>query len=156
MQKLKIIPGAWHAFNRFFDLMAPLGDLFIRIWIARIFFMAGQTKIQNWDATIALFTMEYQVPLLSPTLAALLGTSVELMMPILLFVGLGGRLPAFILFIFNIIAVISYPYLLTSAGAVGLNDHLYWGILLMLITLHGTGKLSLDTLITRLIHKNQK
>lgn len=140
---------AWQLFNRSLCLLAPLGDLFIRIWIARVFFLAGLTKIQTWETTKMLFTYEYSVPLLPPAWAAALGTGVELAMPVLLVLGLLGRFPAFVLFIFNIVAVISYPYLLTEAGAIGLNDHFYWGVLLMVMMLHGPGKLALDELFKR-------
>ena len=52
---------------------------------------------------------------------------------------------AFVLFVFNIIAVVSYPDL----GDVGLRDHQTWGLLLLVTLLHGPGKLSLDHLIAR-------
>ena len=143
----------WRWFNQTLNFLAPIGDLFIRVWIARVFFMAGLTKIQAWDITIALFSYEYQVPLLSSYWAAALGTATELAMPVFILLGLGGRLPAVILFVFNIVAVISYPFLLTEAGAIGFNDHLYWGILLMVLMLHGPGKLSVDGLIAWLRKK---
>ncbi|GAB4393196.1 MAG: hypothetical protein Tsb005_10450 [Gammaproteobacteria bacterium] len=140
-------------FERGLAKLAPLGDLFIRFWVARVFFKAGLTKIATWQSTVLLFTYEYKVPLLSPYWAAAIGTGVELVVPALLLLGLFGRLPAFILFFFNIISVVSYPYLLTEDGRIGLNDHIYWGILLMVIMLHGPGKLALDTLIKKLFCK---
>ena len=136
-------------FNKPFEWLTPVGDLFIRYWIAKVFFLAGLTKIGNWDTTVALFTYEYNVPLIPPECAAYLGTGVELIMPVFLLFGLGGRLPAIILFVFNIAAVFTYPYLLTEEGQIGLNDHFYWGVLLMVISLHGVGKLSLDHLFKR-------
>ena len=60
----------------------------------------------------------------------------------LLALGLGGRLSAAALFIFNIIAVISYPELMEA----GLRDHQLWGILLLITITQGPGKLSLDYL----------
>ena len=59
--------------------------------------------------------------------------------------GLGSRLSALVLFVFNIVAVVSYPDL----GEVGLRDHQVWGLLLLVTLLHGPGKLSLDHLIGR-------
>ena len=154
-----LFSGGWFIFNKLLDGLTPVGDLIIRFWIARVFFFSGLTKIQSWDSTVMLFTHEYEVPFLSPTLAAFMGTGVELAIPVLLILGLGSRLPAFILFVFNILAVVSYPFLLTDAGAVGLKDHIYWGMLIMVLMLHGTGKLSLDYLIAKwrpraLIKKN--
>lgn len=125
--------------------LAPAIDLGIRLLVASVFFKSGLTKIANWDSTVALFTNEYAVPLLSPELAALLGTGVELIFPVLLVVGLGARFSALVLFVFNLIAVISYPDL----GEVGLRDHQTWGLLLLITLLHGPGKLSLDHLIIR-------
>lgn len=125
--------------------ITPLVDLVVRLWVAAVFFKSGLTKIQSWDTTILLFTNEYHVPLLSPYAAALLGTAAELSLPVFLALGLGSRLAAAALFVFNIVAVISYPEL---EGA-GLDQHYVWGILLLVTLVHGPGALSLDRLITR-------
>jgi len=127
------------------QVLTPVLDLGIRIMIGLVFFQSGLTKIASWATTLALFHSEYSVPLLSPTLAACLGTAAELGFPVLLVLGLGTRGAAFGLFIFNIIAVLSYPGL----GDVGLRDHQYWGVFLLVILLHGPGKLSLDYLLGR-------
>ena len=132
-------------FTRFLNLLAPVGDLAIRLWVANVFFKSGLTKLANWDGTVALFTNEYQVPLLPPTLAAYAGTTTELVFPVLLALGLGTRFSAFVLFVFNIIAAVSYP----DVGEVGLKDHQHWGLLLLVPLLHGAGKLSLDNFIAK-------
>ena len=124
---------------------APVLDWVIRFWVAKAFFLSGLTKIQSWDSTLALFENEYQVPLLPPELAAYMGTFTELFFPVLLVLGLGTRFAAGVLFVFNIIAVISYPDL----GEVGLKDHQYWGLLLLIPLLHGPGKISIDHFIRR-------
>ena len=49
---------------------APILDLVIRVWVGKVFFMSGLVKIQSWSTTLALFESEYQVPVLSPQLAA--------------------------------------------------------------------------------------
>lgn len=123
--------------------LTPLLDFAIRYLVAEAFFKSGLTKIASWDTTIALFENEYAVPLLSPELAAYLGTATELAIPVLLVLGLFTRPAALVLFVFNVIAVISYPDL--SEG--GLKDHMYWGLLLLVTLFHGPGKLSLDHLI---------
>lgn len=125
--------------------LAPLIDLGIRLWVANVFWKSGMTKFASWEGTVTLFTYEYQVPLLSPEIAAALATFVELVFSALLAVGLGTRFTAFVLFVFNFIAVISYPGL----SEVGLKDHTYWGILLLITLLHGPGKLSIDHLIRK-------
>ena len=122
------------------DFLSPLLDLAIRVWVANIFWKSGMTKIASWDSTVALFTYEYHVPLLSPEIAAFLGTGVELAMPVLLVLGLGARFSAAVLFVLNVVAVISYPDL----NEIGLKDHYYWGLLLLIPLLHGPGKLSVD------------
>jgi putative oxidoreductase len=125
--------------------MAPAVDLLIRVLVGSVFFKSGLTKLANWDSTVSLFENEYAVPLLPPEMAALLGTGVELLFPVLLVLGLGGRLAAFVLFVFNIVAVVSSPDL----GEIGIKDHQTWGLLLMVTLLHGPGRLSLDRLIGR-------
>ena len=131
--------------TRGLDFIAPALDLGIRLWVANVFWKSGLTKLQSWDTTVALFESEYHVPLLSPEFAATLGTATELTFPVLLALGLAGRFSAFVLFAFNIVAVISYPDL----NEVGLKDHLYWGILLLVTLLHGPGRLSLDHVLCR-------
>ena len=129
--------------------LQPAFVLAVRLYVASVFFKSGLTKIASMDSTIMLFAYEYQVPLLSPTLAAYLGTGAELVLPVLLALGLGGRLAAAALFVFNIIAVISYPDL----NEVGVMQHQYWGVLLLLPLLYGPGKLSIDCFIKRRLSK---
>lgn len=131
-------------FIRFLKSLTPFFDLLARIWISYIFLMAGINKVQNWDSTILLFTYEYHVPLLSPYVATVLGTAAELILPILLVLGLGGRICIFIFFVYNLITMISYPFLWTPDGQSGLYQHISWGLLLGLLMSHGPGLLSLD------------
>ncbi len=137
----------WTRFCDTLGRMAPVGDLALRLWIANDFFASALTKIQSFDTTIMLFTYEYEVPLLSPVVAAYLGTGLELIVPVLLALGLFGRASAFVLFFFNIVAAISYPELSDA----GVRDHQIWGLMLLLLILRGPGALSLDHLFfTRL------
>jgi putative oxidoreductase len=80
-------------------------------------------------------------------LAAYLGTGVELSMPVLLALGLATRFSALVLFVFNIIAVVSYP----SLNEIGIKDHQHWGLLLLVPLFHGAGRLSLDYLIEKFV-----
>ncbi len=130
---------------RALEFAKPAFDLGIRLFVANVFFSAGLVKIASWSTTLALFENEYAVPLLPSNVAAYMGTAAELGLPVLLALGLGTRFAAAALFVFNIIAVISYPDL----GEVGLKDHQYWGLLLLVTLFHGPGKLSLDHLIRR-------
>jgi putative oxidoreductase len=120
-----------------------VSDLLLRLWVANAFFKAGLVKAQSIDSTILLFTYEYQVPFLSPEVAAYAGTFTELFFPVLLALGLAGRFSAIVLFVFNIVAVISYPGLMDA----GIRDHEVWGLMLLVTVLRGPGKLSLDHLI---------
>jgi putative oxidoreductase len=131
--------------RRGLEHLVPGLDALIRALVAGVFFNSGLTKIANWSSTVSLFENVYAVPLLPPELAALLGTGVELVFPLLLLFGLGTRFAAAVLFVFNIVAVISYPDL----GEVGLKDHQTWGLLLLVTLLHGPGKWSLDHLFGR-------
>ena len=112
----------------------------LRLLMAKAFFLAGLTKLQDWEVTLLLFTDEYKVPLLSPAVAAVLGTGGELVLPVLLVLGLAGRFGALGLFVMNIVAVISYPDLAPAAR----QEHFYWGIILATLTVFGSGKFSVD------------
>jgi putative oxidoreductase len=127
------------------DFLSPLLDLVLRLWVARVFWNSGMTKIQSWDTTLMLFEYEYAVPLLPFELAAWLATGVELAAPILLLIGLGTRVGAGSLFALNYVAAISYPDL----NIAGIKDHLLWGTMLAITFFHGPGKISIDHLIRR-------
>jgi len=134
---------------RLLDWLTPVADLLARVWVAQIFFFSGLGKIHSWPTTLMLFHTQYMVPLLSPTTSAYVGTGLELVLPVLLVLGLGGRLSIFIFFLYNVMCVISYHFLWTPSGSAGLYDHIEWGLLLLLLMVHGPGKLSLDYLIHR-------
>ena len=126
--------------RRGLDWLAPVADLAVRLWVANAFWRSGLVKIQSWDSTVLLFTYEYQVPFLPPEMAAYLAAFTELLFPVLLALGLAGRFAAGVLFVFNIIAVLSYPAL----NAVGIEQHQVWGIMLLVTLLHGPGRISID------------
>ncbi|AZN38164.1 DoxX family protein [Iodobacter ciconiae] len=94
--------------------------------------MSGLTKVADWGNTVMLFTDEYHVPLLSPQLAAIGGTLGELALPVLLVLGLFTRLSAMGLFVLNLVAVVSYYHVLEDIPA-ALQDHLEWGLLLLVL-----------------------
>jgi putative oxidoreductase len=134
---------------RAIELVSPLFDLAIRLYVAKAFFMSGLTKIQSRDSTLSLFENEYAVPLLPPELAAYLGTAAELCLPPLLVAGIGTRAVALAAFVFNLIAATSYP----DISEAGIKDHVLWGALLAVTFFHGAGKLSLDQLIARWLRR---
>jgi putative oxidoreductase len=122
------------------EALQPLALLAARVYVAFVFFRAGLTKIADWDTTLTLFMDEYRVPLLPPALAAWLGTAGELVLPVLLVLGLGGRFAAAGLFVLNAVAVIS----LMEVADAALQQHVFWGSLLLGIVLWGAGRWSVD------------
>ncbi|MHB8425078.1 MAG: DoxX family protein [Gammaproteobacteria bacterium] len=136
------------------EWLAPVSLLLFRLWVAVDFWRAGVVKVSDMNSTITLFQYIYHVPLLPPVAAAYIGTAVELILPWFLGLGLFGRLTALFLFIYNIIAVISYPALWPHglwAGFWGsdFTDHKVWGLMLLAIVFFGPGKLSLDHLLQK-------
>jgi putative oxidoreductase len=127
---------------------ADLLDLWIRLYVARVFLLSGLTKIRDWDATLMLFHSEYHVPLLPPQIAAPLGTFGELVFPLFLVLGLGTRFAALGMSVVNVVAVVSYWHVLSKAEP-ALAQHLYWGTLLLVTLFHGPGRISLDHLLAR-------
>ena len=132
---------------RFIDALQPALALALRIYVARVFFLSGLTKLHDWNITLALFENEYHVPLLSPAVAATVGTCAEIGLPVLLVLGLGTRFAALALFVFNIVAATSYPDLSDA----GLKDHVLWGALMLVILFYGPGRVSLDHGLARFV-----
>ena len=121
------------------SLQSPL-SLAARLCVAQAFFLAGLTKLRDWDITLALFTDEYAVPFLPPPVAAVMGTGGELILPVLLVLGLGGRFAALGLSVLNAVAVIS----LMEIAPVALQQHLLWGALLAALVVFGPGHWALE------------
>lgn len=139
------LAGIYCGFARLVDRLQPLLALALRLYVARVFLLSGITKIGDWSVTLALFENEYHVPLLSPSVAAALGTATELSMPVLLALGLGTRFAAGVLFVFNIVAVVSYPDL----PDIAVKDHILWGLMLLVLLVYGAGRISADRWLER-------
>jgi putative oxidoreductase len=135
--------SAWGLLVAALESLQPLAALAARIYVGQAFFLSGLTKIRDWETTIALFTDEYKVPLLPPALAALMGTTGELLLPVLLVLGLGGRFAALGLSVVNAVAVISLQEIAPAA----LQQHIFWGSLLAGIAIFGPGPWSLERLV---------
>jgi len=123
-------------------------NLAIRLYVGWQFFKSGIVKVEDWNATLALFQYEYQVPLLPPSLAAYMGAFGELAFPLLLAIGLLSRPAALGLFAVNLMAVLSYPALFQFDCPAAINDHFYWGALLLVLVAFGPGRFSLDHWLT--------
>ena len=142
--------------RRFVHLHAGFGELIDKVQPLRprdpalrrqVFFASGLIKIMSWSSTLALFENEFHVPVLSPAAAAYLGTAAELGLPVLLALGIGTRFAAIALFIFNVVAVISYPDLSDA----GFKDHMLWGALLLVTLFYGPGKIAVDHWLQRAV-----
>jgi putative oxidoreductase len=118
------------------DLVPAITLLVARLWIAKYFFSAGLTKIANFDTTIALFADEYHVPILAPKLAAIMATTAELSLPVLLGLGLMTRYAGLGLFVMTmVIELFVYP---------GTTEHYHLMIILAAIITFGSGRFGLD------------
>jgi putative oxidoreductase len=147
---LRRLLSANHFAAQLLNAIQPLLALATRIYVGWQFFSSGWLKITSWDTTLWLFNNEYHTPVLSPTVAAVMGTAGELSFPILLWLGLFGRLGALGLQAVNIIAVVSYAHvLLAEGGEAPLGQHVLWGFMLLTLAVYGPGRLSLDYLLTR-------
>ena len=82
----------------------------------------------DWSSTLILFEYEHPVPFLSPEIVAFIGTSLEIICPILLVLGLGTRFAASLLLIMT--AVIEFTYQHSM-------DHIYWASLLLFLITQG-------------------
>ncbi len=130
--------------------LAPLHSVLLlatRLYVGWQFTKSGWLKISSWDTTLGLFRDEYHVPLLPPDLAAVMGTCGELGFPILLYLGLFTRFGALGTFFVNTMAMISYRQVLFAEGLP--YDHFLWGYMLLVITVFGAGRYSLDHWLER-------
>lgn len=115
--------------------------LVARISIAAIFLLSGRTKVEGFltikDSTYELFRTEYNLPLISPELAAHLSAYAEHLFPTLLILGLFSRLSALALLGMTlVIEIFVYPDAWPT--------HLSWAGLLLVIIGRGAGAISLD------------
>ena len=140
MNFIKKIYAAIGILDRAMAWLSPLFLLGLRVYVANAYFKSGLTKIQDFSSTVALFENEYKVPIISPTLAAASGTVAELVLPALLVTGLASRPTALALFVFNIVAVVSYPDISDS----GVKDHVLWGTMILVVLIFGSGRFSFD------------
>ncbi len=119
-------------------LLAP------RIYLAIPFFNAGQARVNNWGSQSFLFEYEHPLPLLEPMQAAYLTTTFELTLPVLLVLGLVGRLAALGL------ACMAATIYFVIGGAYAIpSEQVPWMAVGLLLFVTGPGRVSLDYLIRR-------
>jgi putative oxidoreductase len=120
-------------------LTAPL-DLLGRWMIGEIFFRSGLVKITSFETTVDLFRDEYRTPFLSPEVAAMLATGIELTMPILLILGLFTRLAALPMLVMTLVIQTTYFYH---------SEHYFWAFVLLALIIRGPGSWSIDHWLRR-------
>jgi putative oxidoreductase len=147
----------WHTLHRWHDALAHALDLLrsplllaTRLWVSWQFLKAGWLKLTNWDTTLLLFESEYQVPVLSPAVAAVAGTAGELVFPTMLVLGAFTRAGALGLFAVNLMAAVSYWHVIGGEGyEAAAAQHWTWGFMLLVIAAFGAGRISVDASSSR-------
>lgn len=124
---------------------APLLDLTIRLFMARIFFQSGWLKFQNflnhdWGSTVYLFQDIHPVPGIPAGIAAVAGTTGELGLSTLLALGFFGRFAAAGL----IVMALVFQFLVPAEYGIANPLHYLWIMLLGVIFLRGAGTISID------------
>jgi len=118
--------------------------LLLRVGIAVPFFLSGRTKVDGFltlsPSTEYLFAEEYNVPLLSPDLAAHLATYAEHLLPVLLVLGLLTRFSALGLIVMTLVIQL-------FVVPTGWPTHLLWAGPLVYLLARGPGGWSLDRLL---------
>lgn len=133
---------------RLADPLQPLFLLATRCYVSWQFLKSGWLKVTTWQSTLNLFRDEYHVPLLPAHAAAIAGAGGELFFPMLIVLGLGGRLGPAGLFFVNIVAVFSYRQVLLAEGfEAALAQHVLWGYMLLLLIVFGNGPVAVDRLL---------
>jgi len=114
----------------------------LRFAVATVFWNSAMAKLANWDTTLALFSDEYQVPLIPPEIAAYMAVTIELTTPVFLALGLMTRFAAFVLLgMTTVIEIFVYP--------LAWPTHIQWAAMLLVLLCRGAGALSLDHLLWR-------
>lgn len=138
-----LVTPAWNALVRGLESLQPVAQLAARIYVGQVFFRSGLLKLHDWDTTLALFQDEYHVPVLPPQVAAVMGTTGEVLLPVFLVLGLGGRFAALGMSVLNVVAALS----LSDIAPAALQQHVFWGSLLAFLAMWGPGKLALENLL---------
>lgn len=130
----------YHIFDRLFitveKWIAPLWFLGMRLWLAQVFLKSGLVSISDWKRNVQLFKYEFKVPIVPPEIAAFFSTSVELICPILLILGLGTRVGALGILMTSLVIEFTYDHNL---------NHLLWIVISTTLLLKGGETLSVDT-----------
>lgn len=119
--------------------------LVARLAPAGVFWRSGQTKLNGWqvtDSAVALFENEFQLPVISPWLAAHITAYAEFLFPVLLVLGLATRFTALAMLIMTaVIEIFVFPDAWPIHGT--------WAACFLILMTPGPGIVSLDHFIAR-------
>jgi len=126
-------------------ILAPVANLWARIYIGLIFWRSGVAKFDDLEGTVENFDPEEDGDFIlsflpesfPPEIPAYMATFGELILPILLFVGLLTRFGAAGLLVMTIVIQFFVP-------GFEAREHVLWMIILVMLMAHGGGKLSID------------
>jgi len=142
-----------HFLEKILNPLQPMLLFGTRLYVAKQFLQSGWLKVSNWQTTLALFQDEYHVPLLPPNIAAVVGSFGELFFPLLLILGIGGRVGPLGLSAVNLMAVVSYSQVLLAEGnEAAIGQHILWGFMLLMLSIFGNGSWSLDRFWMKPVH----
>lgn len=124
--------------------MPDITLLWLRFWVAGIFYKSGRTKagegyLELNSFTPDLFEYEHPVPGLEAETAAQLALYGETFLPLMLIFGIASRFAAAGLLVMTIVIQIVMPQLWA--------DHIVWAAALAGVLMMGPGKISLDAVI---------
>lgn len=135
------------ALDRF---LGPPVEVAARAYLGWIFFWSGWGRLTDWSSQAFLFEDIHPVPGLPPLLSAALTTAGELVLPLLLWLGLGQRLAALGLFLMT--AVIQFVVAQTPQGLenrIGHPEHYAWMLGFLLLAVRRPSVLTLDHWLLR-------
>ena len=121
-------------------LSAPFLDFWVRLCLAKAFFVSGMLKVGNWPLALVLARHEYPVSWLDSESAAVLGAAIEIVGPVLLVTGFLVRPAAFVMLVLSLVIQFAYQQL---------DVNLFWAAFFGWYVVYGAGALSLDHLIAK-------
>ena len=121
--------------------------LWMRLWVAKIFYDSSRTKAGDGYLTIndfqgTLFEEEYGITFMDPEFVAQLALYMETFIPLALLFGLASRFGALALLgMTAFIQLFVYP--------THFFEHTTWAVALVIVILFGAGKISFDHLVRK-------
>lgn len=142
---------AYDALGRRLDrYLGPPVELAARLYLGLLFFKVGYSRLTDWSSQEFLFEQIHPVPGLPPLLSATLTTAGELVLPVLLWLGLGQRFAALGLCLMT--AVIQFVVGQTPQGIenkIANAQHYIWMLGFLLLATRRPSILTLDHWLAR-------